>query len=41
MSDALKAAFKQQLNDAIDGYTDPDPKCAFAAGMLLILSRSG
>lgn len=37
-ADQLKANFKQQFNDSIDGYKETDPKCAHAAGMLLILS---
>ena len=36
--DELKAKFKQQLNESIDNHTEVDPKCSFAAGMLLILS---
>ncbi len=35
----LIEAFKQQFNTAIDTYnTEKDPQCAFAAGMLIILS---
>lgn len=38
MSDALKENFRNQFRNAIDSYNESDPKCAFAAGMLLILS---
>lgn len=34
----LHAHFKQQFIDALDGWTEADPKCSMAAGMLLILS---
>lgn len=40
-TDELKAEFKTQFNDVIDRYHryhEPDTKCAYAAGMLLILS---
>lgn len=37
-TDELKANFKKQFNDTITSYDEPDPKCAYAAGMLLILS---
>jgi hypothetical protein len=37
-SDQLKLKFKQQINESIDSYNETDPKCAYAAGMLLILS---
>lgn len=30
--------FKAQFNEQIDGYPDKDPKCAFGAGMLIIIS---
>ena len=36
--DALKENFRNQFRTAIDSYAETDPKCAFAAGMLLILS---
>lgn len=36
--DQLIAHFKKQLNECIDGYNEPDPKCAYAAGILHILS---
>lgn len=34
----LKENFKTQLNESIDKYEETDPKCAYAAGMLVILS---
>jgi hypothetical protein len=30
--------FRQQFNEIIDSQKETDPKCTFAAGMLLILS---
>lgn len=37
-SETLVERFKTQINQSIDGYTDDDPKCAYGAGMLVILS---
>lgn len=34
----LRADFRRQLNEAIDRCAESDPKCAFASGMLLVLS---
>ena len=36
--DQLKAKFKADLNQVIDGYEEDDPQCAFASGMLVLLS---
>lgn len=38
MSDRLKEKFKKQLHEVINSHDEKDPKCSFAAGMLLILS---
>lgn len=37
-ADKLKLKFKKQINESIDKYDEPDPKCAYAAGMLVVLS---
>lgn len=36
--DELKEEFKKQIREVIDNYAEKDPKCAFAAGMLNVLT---
>ena len=37
-TDELRVKFRNQFIKVIDGYDEPNSKCAFAAGMLVILS---
>jgi hypothetical protein len=38
MSEQLISQYEKQFDDSIDAYDEPDAKCTYGAGMLLILS---